>query len=334
MTEGELLRWLRRRDPRLERRLRNDAAVLPLDRIDPADIATGGMAVTVDHQIEGVHFLPGLDPDRVARRLLAVNLSDLAAMGATPRYALLALAAPAAFDHQAFFRGLLAACRHFDIELVGGDLARADRLHTSLTAFGSPPAGGRFLPRSSARPGDHLWLGGAVGLAAAGLSLLRLGARWEDGTLHLPEACPQRGALATIARRAILRHLEPRPQLALGHWLGRQSRAAALDISDGLALDLARLCDESGVGAQVDGDNLPGGDALAALCQAMGWETTHLQLEGGEDYALLFALPPAIQPPEAFQCHRLGTLTADPRRTWTVQGRSQPLRRSGWDHLS
>ncbi len=119
-----------------------------------------------------MHFLPGLDPGRVARRLLAVNLSDLAAMGAIPRYALLALAAPAAFDHQAFFRGLLAACRHFDIELVGGDLARGDRLHASLTAFGSAPPAGRFLERTSARPGDRLWLGGAVGLAAAGLRCL------------------------------------------------------------------------------------------------------------------------------------------------------------------
>ena len=324
MTEGDLLRWLRRRDPRLGQRLCNDAAVLP---------ATNGMAVTVDHQIEGVHFLPGLGPRRVAQRLLAVNLSDLAAMGATPRYVLLALAAPADFDHKSFFRSLLATCRFFDLELVGGDLARAESLHASLTAFGDAPVGGRFLERSTARPGDRLWLGGPVGLAAAGLRLLRLGARWKAGTIHLPKSCPKDGALATIARRAVLRHLAPTPQLALGSWLARQPRVAALDISDGLALDLARLCDESGVGAHLDGDHLPSGDGLRALCQAMGWKASHLQLGGGEDYVLLFTLPPSIDPPAIFQCHPVGTITTK-SQTWTTKGQTQVLRSYGWDHLA
>src|SRR6185436_12693499 len=125
--------------------------------------------VTTDSQIEGVHFPPGLDPALVARRLLAVNLSDLAAMGAEPRHAFLALAAPPGFAHRRFFRALLAACRLQGVELAGGDLARdPHHVHAVLTLLGTRPAAGRWLRRDGARPGHRLWHGGTVGESAAG----------------------------------------------------------------------------------------------------------------------------------------------------------------------
>jgi thiamine-monophosphate kinase len=325
MTERELLRWLRGRDPRLGERLRNDGAVLR---------GTGDLAVTVDHQIEGTHFLPGLDPATVARRLLAVNLSDLAAMGAVPRYVLLALAAPPEYPFQRFFTGLLHACRHFQVELAGGDLARCDRLHASLTACGAPPSGGTFLERSTARPGDRLWVGGTIGMAAAGLRLLRQGARLQDGTVQLPDPWPRRGAVAATARRAVLRHLEPRPQLALGQWLARQPRAAVLDLSDGLAVDLLRLGEESEVGAHLDGERLPAGEGFHALCTAAGWNPVALQMEGGEDYVLLFALPPESEVPHSLGCTAVGEVTASKEVCWRVEGEPRPWPTAGWDHLA
>ncbi len=134
--------------------LGDDAAILP-----PA----GPLAVTVDSQIAGVHFVPDLDPAHVARRLLAVNLSDLAAMGADPAWAFLALSAPPGFNHSRFFRAFTAACRRHGVTLAGGDLARCDRLVTTLTLIGTKPESRRWLHRKGAQPGHDLWLGGTVG---------------------------------------------------------------------------------------------------------------------------------------------------------------------------
>src|ERR1700753_223963 len=149
--EDRLLDWLRRR---IENPLiGDDAAVLP---------TRGPFAVTVDSQIEGVHFVAGTDPARVAARLLAVNLSDLAAMGARPEYALLSLSAAPDFDHRRFFYGLLAACKRHAVRLAGGDLSRSpsEALIATLTLLGSKEKSARWLHRAGAAPGERLWLGG------------------------------------------------------------------------------------------------------------------------------------------------------------------------------
>lgn len=344
-SEDDLLRWLRRRlrppagatgtsqPPEL---IGDDAAVLPRE----------AWAVTVDSQIAGVHVPPDLPAAVLARRLLAVNLSDLAATGAEPAYALLALSATTGFDHRAFFRALLAACRTAGLELAGGDLARHPAATTAtLTLFGRRPPGGRWLRRSAGRPGDVLWLGGTVGESAAGCRLLARGARWPGAIgasgakgaggartrVELPPDLP--AALGPAARRAVRRHLAPAPQLALGRWLGRQRRAAALDVSDGPARDLRRLAGESGVGAEVTAEALPLAAGFERLCGFLGVSALELALGGGEDYVLLFALPAGTAPPPAFGCREIGRLTRSRNLVLIDDGCRRPLPELGWDHL-
>jgi thiamine-monophosphate kinase len=314
--EDRLIDWLRRRLGQQPggSLIGDDAAILP---------AGGPFTITVDHQIAGVHFPPQLDPAVVARRLLAVNLSDLAAMGAAPAYAFLALAAPPGFDHRRFFTALLAACCRYELTLAGGDLARnPERLTASLTLFGTRPEGARWLERSGARPGHALWLGGTIGESAAGRMLIERG--------ELKEAFP---SLQTAIRRAIRRHLEPRPQLALGRWLGTQTEGAAMDVSDGLARDLHRLCRASGTGAEIDAGALPFASRFTKLCAAIGADPLALALGGGEDYVLLFTLPEGIEPPEK-GARRIGKIVKGNGVTLLREGSRSPLPDLGWDHLA
>lgn len=334
--EDALLRWLRGQlsaqpGPSL---LGDDAAILP---------AGGPSAVTVDSQVSGVHFVPDLDPAVLARRLLAVNLSDLAAMGARPAWGFLALSAEPDFDHPRFFRAFLAACRRHGVELAGGDLARHPGGTTAtLTLIGGLPPGGRWVPRSGAEPGHRLWVGGTLGESGLGARLVGLGARvelgasgWGRGRVRLGPAAAavgERPALLAAARRAVLRHLLPEPQLALGEWLGRQPAGAGMDLSDGLARDLPRLARESGAGAEVEAAALPLARGFRSLCERLGADPLALALGGGEDYALLFTLPPEVEPPEAFGCRRIGTITRQ-GLSLLEGGARRPLPGIGWDHL-
>jgi len=324
--EDRLIDWLRRRSGQQPggSLIGDDAAILP---------AGGPFAITVDHQIAGVHFPPQLDPAAVARRLLAVNLSDLAAMGATPAYAFLALAAPPGFDHRRFFTALLTACRRHELTLAGGDLARnPERLTASLTLFGTKPEGARWLHRSGAIPGHALWLGGTIGESAAGRMLIERGQieRGQSERGQLKEAIP---SLQKAIRRAIRRHLEPRPQLALGRWLGTQQEGAAMDVSDGLARDLHRLCKASGAGAEIDAGALPFSERFTKLCAAIGADPLALALGGGEDYVLLFTLPEGIEPPEE-QARRIGKIVKGNGVRLLREGSRSLLPDLGWDHLA
>jgi thiamine-monophosphate kinase len=311
--ENRLIDWLRRR-LRAESGgalIGDDAAVLP----------AGSFAVTVDHQISGVHFPPGLDPAIVARRLLAVNLSDLAAMGASPAYAFLALAAPPGFDHRRFLTAILAACRRHGLTLAGGDLARDPVLTTSLTLLGTKEEGVRWLTRRGARPEHALWLGGTIGESAAGQILIGRGKPVEASA-----------SVQRAMRRAMRRHLQPVPQLALGRWLGRQKEGAAMDVSDGLARDLHRLCRASGVGAEVDAAALPFADRFLTICRQIFADPLALALGGGEDYVLLFTLPEGIAPPEP-GARRIGRITKGKRLVLLRNGGRSDLPDAGWDHL-
>ncbi len=308
--ENRLIDWLRRQPG--GSLIGDDAAVLPAE----------SFAVTVDHQISGIHFPSGLDPALVARRLLAVNLSDLAAMGASPAYAFLALAAPAGFDHRRFFTALLAACRRYDLTLAGGDLARHSALTASLTLLGTKAEGARWLTRSGARAGHALWLGGTIGESAAGRLLIERGE---------PKAA--NASLKRVMRKAMRRHLQPTPQLALGRWLSEQKEGAAMDLSDGLARDLHRLCRASGVGAEVDAAALPFADRFAKLCETAGADPLALALSGGEDYVLLFTLPEEIAPPDG-QARRIGKITKGRRLVLLRGGERSALPDTGWDHLA
>lgn len=328
--EDELLRRLRARlGP--SSLIGDDAAVLP---------PSGPLAVTVDSQVAGVHFVPDLDPAHVARRLLAVNLSDLAAMGAEPAYALLALAAPEGFDHERFLRPFAAACERAGVTLAGGDLSRCDRLVASLTLIATKPARGRWVRRSGARPGHDLWLGGTVGESAAGRLLIARGARpvgpgeiGERSRIDLGSSLSGPPPLLQAARRAVRRHLSPSPQLDLGRWLGQQKAGAGMDVSDGVSRDLHRLCRESGTGAEIDAEALPLSDRFFDVCKALSADPFDLALGGGEDYVLLFTLPPGTRVPDSFGCRRIGTITGGATITWMRDGRRRRLPDRGWDHL-
>ncbi len=326
--EDRLLRWLAGRMARPL--IGDDAAVLP---------GGGGFAVTVDSQIAGVHFVADLNAGSIAERLLAVNVSDLAAMGASPAYAFLALTAPPDFAHRRFFRALLAACERYHVRLAGGDLSRGaepSALVATLTLLGRKPRGARWLRRSGARPGERLWLGGAVGQSAAGRLLVAAGARPRGSGVRLPPGwleAPGRRGLAAAARAAVTRHLQPQPQLALGRWLGAQQAGAAMDVSDGLALDLSRLCAASGVGARVESEQLPQAEGFVRLCDALGASAQDLALTGGEDYVLLFTLPAATRPPARFGCRCIGTIETRRRLLIATAGVTRELRPGGWDHL-
>lgn len=303
----------------------DDAAVLP---------AGGPFAVTVDSQIAGVHFVPDLDPALLAPRLLAVNLSDLAAMGAAPAYAFLALSTLPDFDHRRFFLALLTACRKHGVTLAGGDLARSAQTVATLTLIGSRPEGGRFLHRSEAIAGHDLWLGGALGESAAGQRLIARGARLHQGRVELPADFEASASIRAAARRAVRRHLRPEPQLALGTWLGRQPEGAAMDVSDGLAKDLRRLCHESGVGAEIVAEELPNADRFTDLCREIGADPLDLALGGGEDYVLLFTLPCGIDPPANFAARRIGRITRAKTIVLRRGGAVGTLPEAGWDHLA
>ena len=233
------------------------------------------LVLAVDMMVEGRHFRAGTDPERLGHKILAVNLSDLAAMGARPRWALLAGALP---DHDdawlaAFARGLYALADEYRVDLVGGDTTRGPR-NLCVTIAGDVPAGAAIL-RSGARVGDDLWVSGTLGDAMLGLAAL-------EG----------RTALDAASRASCVARLErPSPRVALGIAL-RGCARAMLDVSDGLSGDLAHLTEASAVGAVVELARLPRSDALDAKLRGPERALAlACLLAGGDDYELVFAAP-------------------------------------------
>ncbi len=329
MSDGEdrLVDWLRRRLRRSgEDLLGDDAALL------------GGStpwAISVDQQIEGVHFPAGLDPGAVGRRLVAVCLSDLAASGAEPAYAFLTVALPGDYPARRLLDGVVTACERYRVTLAGGDTAGGgSRLACSMTVVGRRRPRGSWLARSNARPGDRLWLGGTVGESALGRHLLAAGARLEGRSIHLPERFGLAERWRRLARRAVRRHLQPEPQLELGGELARRRRCAAIDVSDGLALDLHRLCRASGVGAELDRQAVAAPAGLERWAAELGISGDALTLSGGEDYVLLFALPAGARAPRAAACRRIGTVSARPGVRLLDGEETIALSPRGWDHLN
>ena len=229
------------------------------------------LAVSCDMLVEGRHFLSTVAPEHLGHKALAVNLSDLAACGAEPLACTLALALPRADEAfvAGFARGLYALAEAHGIALVGGD-TNAGPLNICITVFGQVPPGQALL-RSGARPGDALWVSGALGDARLALEVFR-------GTLSLP------GDDFHAVRRAMEL---PQPQVALGQAL-RGLATSAIDLSDGLCGDLGHVLRASGVGATVQWAALPRSAVLAAQPAAVQQLCV---LSGGDDYELLFTAP-------------------------------------------
>lgn len=334
-NEDQLLRWLRQRLAKEKKAdegfvgAAGDGAIGELLGDDAAKIACReDLAITMDTQIEGVHFFQGLPAAQVAERALAVNLSDLAAMGAAPRYAFVSLTSPPHFDRRAFFRALLRAARSAGLRLAGGDLSSASHVQVVITLLGARQ--GRFLERSGATPGEVIYVGGEVGVSGLGYLLLSRGARLEGRRLQLPAGLEKRFSAA--ARKAIRRHLGPIPQLALGTELAKLPGGGALDISDGLAKDLHRLCRESGVGARITAEMVPMPLPYRRLAERLGTPWQDLAQGGGEDYVLLFTLAPEIPPPAGAVA--IGKIIRGSTVSWIEKGRSRPLPSLGFDHFT
>ncbi|HEY7114916.1 MAG TPA: thiamine-phosphate kinase [Thermoanaerobaculia bacterium] len=273
---------------RLTAELPPDARVLVGPGDDAAVIAASPapLVLTTDLLVEGVDFLPGEDPFAIGRRALAVNLSDLAAMGAVPEHFLLSIAfrAPRGEDYAlAVARGALSRATPLGVALVGGDLSAADRTIVSIALAGRPAAAGSPILRSGGRAGDVLYLSGFPGRAAAGLAIERARAEARELPAGLSDA---------QARELVAAYRDPEPRLALGQSLAGSGLArAAIDVSDGLGLDAARLAGASDLRAVIEADRLPVSPALAAYARAAGKDAVEMLLAGGDDYELLFAVP-------------------------------------------
>lgn len=226
------------------------------------------LVVSTDMLVAGTHFLPDADPVDLGWKALAVNVSDMAAMGAAPKWALLAAALPAATESwiERFAQGFFACAEAFGVDVIGGDTTRGPR-NFCVTIFGEVPQGGAIL-RSGARPGDEVWVSGAPGRAALGLAHLQ-----------------GRVALAEPARADCLAALHrPQPRVALGLAL-RGLATAAIDVSDGLLADLGHILEASGVAATLKLTVPP----APSFDGDLSWQDCYLA--GGDDYELVFTVP-------------------------------------------
>jgi thiamine-monophosphate kinase len=289
----------------------------PLDRGDDGwTFAEAGQTVlSVDQYADGVDFdLAFMTLGDVGYRALGGALSDLAAMGADARAFLVAVGVPPTMSEAALAelaRGLGEQARSSGVAFAGGDLGRAATLVLTITAVGAIPSGERALRRSGARPGDRLFVTGRPGLAALGLRALREGR-------PVPEA--------------VERFLRPAPRLAAGQALRRAGATACIDITDGLARELALVAELSGVGLRVWANRLP---ALPAAPE----EALELALFGGDDYELLFAVPPSVAPRVAealapLPVREIGEVRTrdEGLRLVGPDGREGPLPEGGYQH--
>jgi len=238
------------------------------------------LLLTTDLLAEGIHFdLATATFEDIGYKAAAANLSDIAAMGGTPQHLLVSLAIPtgyAASDILRLYRGVMTACRPHGVELIGGDTSASQRgLFISITLTGLVPPK-EVLTRDGAKVGDLLYVTGTLGDSRAGLHLLTA-----------------KGQAQPYARHLIDRHLHPTPRITAGRLLASHGLAtAAIDLSDGLSGDLAHLCTLSGVGAEIHSDTLPLSRACRAYAIASRTDPIRLALAGGEDYELLFTVPP------------------------------------------
>ncbi len=319
-SEADFINWIRRRTPRrtpgLALGIGDDAALINVSRGQE-------IILTTDMSIEGVHFKSGLHPPRaVGHRALARSLSDIAAMGGTPRYALISLAASRRTERawlEGFFDGLFALARRYSTVVIGGDTAVVDGPISVDVIVVGEISRGRALLRSGARSGDRIFVSGRLGMSALGLRLLLSGS----------------GVRTPAERTALRAHLFPIPQCALGRFLSENRLAsAAMDLSDGLSIDLSRLCEASGVGASLIEKEIPAPpvpDDADAL---------QLALQGGEDYQLLFTVPRAklSKIPARFgriPLHSIGEIrTSQGIAVTTAEGRTTPLEVHGYDHFA
>lgn len=288
---------------------------------------------TCDIQVEGVHFLRDkISPYQLGRKVVAINVSDIAAMGGLPRYLLVSLVLPKETEVEfvdGLYEGMREECSCWGAEIVGGNMAHSpDGIIVDLFLLGEVEPD-HLLRRSGARVGDRVLVTGTLGDSAAGLALL----------MHPEATCPD------IHREfALLRHLTPTPRLGEGRTIARSGLAtAAIDVSDGLASDVGHICEMSGVGVRLWADALPISDTARAIAEVVGADPLEWALFGGEDYELLFTAPADraegltrwVREETGTPVSIIGEIVPPDEGMVLVRGDGStlPLRKGGWDHF-
>lgn len=319
MSEFDLIRrYFTRPTPNTNLGVGDDAALMTV---------SPGMelAVSTDMLVGGTHFYLDTDPRQLGHKTLAVNLSDLAAMGAQPRWATLSLSLPQAHDDwlRAFSEGFFALAEAHGVELVGGDTTRGP-LNLCVTIMGEVPQG-QALRRSGAQVGDDIWVSGVLGEAALGLAQLQ-------DQVHLPEG----------ARQTCLAALQqPLPRVDLGLAL-RGLAHSAIDISDGLLADLKHILDSSNVAAEVRYDRLPKCSYFALSGEDMDKLSQDCVLAGGDDYELCFTAPlarreeiMALADPLRLPLTRVGKIVSGQGcKLRAADGSVMKIEKEGYDHFA
>jgi thiamine-monophosphate kinase len=309
----------------------DDAAVLPLGPAGSGGAPGETLVISVDCQVEGIHFRREWIGFRdLARRLLHVGFSDIAAMGARARYALISTEVGPQCqeaDLAEFTDGMQGGLHELGVGLIGGNVSsRSDGFSAHVTAIGKQERS-RILCRSSARPGDGIFVTGNLGSAAAAICALSAP---SPHTRSIPPSLLD-------AYRHPRAHLAEGLALAESGWVN-----SAIDISDGLAADLGHLCTASCVGALIEVGDLPVSEALTSWMAGDGSGAQSLALDGGEDYVLLFTAPDdaarEARTRERFDVSgahfwRIGTITSDRRLLARRTGNTEPLAARGFDHL-
>ncbi len=280
------------------------------------------LAISTDMLIAGRHFMPSDGPGTIGHKAMAVNLSDLAAMSAKPRFALLSIALPEADENflRGFAGGFFGLAQKHGVNLIGGDTTRGGLLTLNVTVIGEVPPG-QALRRDAAKPGDDIWVSGTLGDAAAALA-------HHQGRLRLETA---------QAVQCFPRLFVPTPRIELGLAL-RGLAHAAIDVSDGFAADLGHILERSNVGAEVWFEQLPLSEALAPLANDPAAQDCILA--GGDDYELVFTAPAGKREDIAkiaaqleLRLSRVGRILPEPGLHILNQGEPMPLARAGFDHF-
>jgi thiamine-monophosphate kinase len=304
----------------------DDAAVV--------SVRMGELALTTDMLVEDVHFDRALiAPRDLGYKAVAVNLSDIAAVGASPRYVLVSLGLPSDVEPawvMELYGGMVEACREHAASIVGGDLSGAPRIVISVTLAGEAPAG-RAVLRSGASPGQRIAVTGSLGGSAGGLLLSR------SSKEVLAEALT-----AGWGRELLRAHERPQARIGEGQTLAQAGATAMMDLSDGLSRDLPRLCRASGVGATIRSKSIPIASALEPLAERLHLDALELALSGGEDYELLAVIPDdALEEARARLRDRfavalteIGETTESGILREDADGNTRPVEPTGWDHFT
>jgi thiamine-monophosphate kinase len=301
------------------------------------------LLLTTDSLVEGVHFSRNWMPPRfLGRKAVAASASDIAAMGGEPLFVLLSLGVPRESEVEALRHlvdGVDERARELGMSLVGGNIASSPAgIFLDVTVAGATVSK-RALRRSGAKPGDGIYLSGKIGASSTGLKLLEHGTVLAPGGGLIVPASLRGGPIA-LAEACIRAHIDPEPRVALGRELNRKGLAtAAIDVSDGLALDLHRLCRASGVGARIEESALPISPGLLAWERLWKRDPTLSAVSGGEDYELLFtsgsgAKLDRFRESLDLPVTRIGEVAREERVELVGRdGTVRPLSASGWDHF-